>query len=207
VPLDSLILREGSRVYHSDVPLQLVTGTGVDPRPRLRVDTAQTSFLEGRQFRVFHEFNIASGATLVGRFITTQDVVVLRRHITVVQGNLRYVLNSGGTPTGTFTSKTVFPVNSMASRPSPAYTSTTLATIGGTALTGGTDLDAVLLETGSSQAVSVQNIADEVGLPAGTYYVAITNTGGTALRGVYQVVWEEVMPQSPALITGIPFIT
>ncbi len=182
----------------SDLPRELITGTGVVPKPRMRVDVGQTAFFEGRQFRTFHELNIASSTSLFGRFITTTDVIVVKREIVVVQGNLRFALSQGGTPSGTWTAKTVFPLNTMSERPAPEYTVQSQASFGGS-LTGQTELDLVILETGTNQAVSVTNVADEVGLAAGTYYVEIRNTGATALRGLYTVVWEERQPASSTI--------
>lgn len=200
--LDQLLVQGlAGQTKTSDFPVALLTGTGTDPRPRLRVDPAQTSFLEGRQFRTFHELNIPSGQSLFGRFITAGDVVVLHRHITVVQGNLRFALCTGGTPGGTWTAKTVHGVNGMASRPTPLYSPSTTAAFGGT-LTGQTEIDLSILETGTSQAVAVQGTAEEMGLPAGTYYVEIRNTGANALRGLYTVVWEEYQPRSSRIFGG-----
>lgn len=174
----------------SSTPRELITGTGVSPKPRLRVDPGQTAFFEGRQFRTFHEFSIATGQSLFGRFITVTDVIVAKREIVVVQGNMRFALSTGGTPSGTWTLKTVFPVNTMSERPTPLYVAQSSAAFGGE-LTGQTELDLVVLETGTSQAVSVGNVAEEVGLGAGTYYVEMRNTGAQALRGLYTVLWEE----------------
>lgn len=183
---------------YSDLPRDLVTGTGAVPKPRLRVDPGQTGFFEGRQFRAVHEFNIAAGQSLWGRFITVTDVIVSRRQITVVQGNMRFALGVGGTPGGTWTAKTLSAVNTMSERPAPTYTVQTVAAFGGTQ-TGITEVDLAILETGTSQAVSVTNTADEVGLAAGTYYIEIRNTGSGALRGLYSVVFEERAPGSTVI--------
>ena len=62
----------------------------------MRVDASQTSFLEGREFRVFHEFSLAAGASQWLRFVVPLDVVIYGRVLTVVQGNLRFALSTGG---------------------------------------------------------------------------------------------------------------
>lgn len=170
----------------------------MNPRPRLRVDVSDTAFMEGRQFRVFYEFSIASGTSVFGRFVVPSDVIIHHRELSVVQGNLRFALSTGGTASGTWTARTVIPVNSMANRPLPVYSSTVTSAFGGT-VSGGTEVDLVLLETSSSNAPTVTNLAPEVGLGAGTYYVELRNTGGVALRGVYQVIWEEVQPRSSGI--------
>lgn len=200
MPLDALNIQRGpagaKELMYSDWPMELVTGTGASPRPRLRVDPGQTAFFEGRQFRVFHEFNIAAGASQWLRFIAPLDVIVTGRNLSVVQGNLRFALGTGGTPGGTWTAKTVQGINTMAERPSPLYAATVTAASGGTQ-TGIVEQDLAILETGTSQAVSVQSSASEVGLAAGTYYVELRNTGTGALRGLYTVVWEERQARSP----------
>ncbi len=202
MPLDALNVLRGppgakSEVY-SDWPAELITGTRASPKPRLRVDVGQTAFFEGRQFRTFHEFNIATATSLWARFTSPVDLIVVHRHITVVQGNMRFALAVGGTPGGSWTPKTAYAVNAMSERPTPLYAAQVVAEVGGT-VTGATEVDLALLETGTSQAVSVQNVADEAGLAAGTYYIEIRNTGGNALRGLYSVVWEERQPPSPAI--------
>lgn len=196
--LTALALAEGHNITHSTFPVELITGTGVTPKPRLRVDASQTSFWEGREFRVYQEFNLAAGTSLWLRFVTPLDVVIHGRTITVVQGNCRFALGTGGTPAGTWTTKDVFPVNAMSEAPS--YTREVQASVGGS-VTGLTERDVMILETGSSSAVSVQQSVAESGMPASTYYVEVRNTGGGQLRGLYQVHWEERKPRS-AVIYG-----
>lgn len=202
MPLDALNLSkgpiDGKIDVYSDWPAALVTGTGASPKPRLRVDPGQTAFWEGRQFSTFHEFNLVTGTSLWGRFIVPIDVVVVKRSITVVQGNLRFALSSGGTPSGTWTAKAVFPVNAMSERPAPVYASQVTASFGGS-VAGGTESSLAVLETGNAQAVTVDRAADEVGIPAGTYYVEVRNTGAGNLRGLYEVLWEERQPASPLI--------
>lgn len=191
---DALVLKQGDRDVNSCLPVDLLTGTGSDPRPRLRVDAAQTSFLEGRQFRVFHEFSIAPGASQWIRFTAPLDLVVIGRTLTVIQGLVRFALVTGGTPSGVWATKTVFPVNSMANK--PAYVGQVTADVGGS-LSGGSERDLMLLGTGvSNQAATVQASISEVGLGAGTYYVELRNTGSQNVVGLYQVLWEEYQPRS-----------
>lgn len=192
---DALLLRVGGRLRHSSVPVPLVTGTGADPRPRVRVDPSQTGFWEGRMFRVMHEFNIASGQSQWLKFIAPVDVIIHARPITLAAGNIRFALSTDGTESGTWTSKTVFPVNGMSNRPTPVYTPVVLPYSGG-AVTGGTERDVVILETGDNKATSAQHVSDETGLGANTYYAELRNTGNGAARGMYQVIWEEWQPRS-----------
>lgn len=192
---DALLLRVGGRLRHSDVPVPVITGTGADPRPRVRVDPSQTGFWEGRMFRVMHEFDIASGQSQWLRFIAPVDVIIHARPISVASGNLRFALSTGGTAGGTWTDKTIFPVNSMGNRPTPLYTPLVQSSYGGT-VTGSTERDIAVLETGDNKATSTQAAAEETGQGAGTYYAELRNTGNSNVRGVYQVIWEEWLPRS-----------
>lgn len=201
MPLDALILSRGPGLAeHSDWPLALITGTGNDPRPRLRVDNAQTSFYEGREFRLFHEFSINAGLSVWLKYTFDKNISVHGRTLTVLEGRLRLALCTGGTEGGSWTAKTIFPVNSMTDKPS--YTMTGLAYSGGT-LTGGAERDVMLLETGTSaNAATVQAEIAEVGLAPGNYYIELRNTGSGVCRGMYAAHWEERMPKSPLLVGG-----
>lgn len=66
-------------------------------------------------------------------------------------------------------------------------------------MSGVVERDVQLIETGTSQAVTVQSILEESGQAAATYYAELRNSGSGTLRGVYSVVWEEVQPKSPVL--------
>lgn len=194
--LDALILQKGNSDVHSGLPLAIITGTGLSPRPRMRVDASQTSFWEGREFRVFHEFSLSAGASQWLRFVVPLDVVIHGRVLTVVQGNLRFALSAGGTPSGPWTPKVVQAVNSMSER--PFYIGQVTSDVGGTVVAP-VERDVLLLETGTSQASTVTQTVAESGLSAGTYYVELRNTGNGTLRGIYHVHWEERQPRSPII--------
>lgn len=192
--LDALNMQRGPLEVQGGLPTLVFTGTGADPRPRVRVDNSQTAFWEGRQFRIYHEFNIAAGQSIWFRAIALGDVIVLHRDFTIVQGNMRFALGQGGTVTGAWTPKTIWPINDMAS--APDYIGTATFASGATSIAGMAERDVLVAETGTSQATSVRTSAEEAGLPAGTYYSEIRNTGSNALRGLYTVIWEEQEPKS-----------
>lgn len=201
--LPALVLRAGWNARHSGVPLDFVTGTGADPRPRLRVDAAQTSFFEGREFRSFLEFNIAAGATLAIRFTSAVDFVLHNQTMMLEDGWVRYSARAsdGVTPGGVFTSLPVIGKNRRSDRPLPLYASQVTLASGGT-VTGGTTLEAFSLRTSNAtaQASSVgESMSGERGLPAGTYYLTIQNLGAGAAVGSFHAWWEEVQPRSPAI--------
>lgn len=199
--LDALVLR-GLRTQderHSGLPLDLITGTGAVPRPRMRVDPGDTAFYEGRQFLAAYEFNLTAGSSMWLRFITPVDCIIKNRALTVVQGNVRAQTQQGGTPAGTWTAGTVIPANIMASRPTPLYVGQVQTASGGTVSPGVVVSPPLVLETGNNVATSVHNVAPEQGLPPGTFYTELRNTGSNAGRGVYTVLWEEVAVRSAVI--------
>lgn len=195
--LDALVLRVGQEDRHSGLPVALFTGTGDDPRPRLRVDQAQTSYYEGREFRLYHEFNIAAGTSVFIKYTFDKNISVHGRTLSVMEGKLRLGLSTGGIESGVWTPKSIHKLNSMTD--TPAYVGTSLAWTGGS-VSGSTERDVMLLETGvSANAISVRAEIAETGLPPGTYYIELRNTGSGAVRGVYAAHWEEREPRSSRL--------
>lgn len=178
-----------------------VTFDSADPlitsavKPRLRVDVAETSFFEGREFRSFLEFNIAAGQTQVVRFTATKDFILHEQTLSIESGVLRMAAIAGdGTPGGTF--NVALPIigkNRMSERPLPYYEATTTIATGGTH-TGGTEVEVVRLLTANAtaqQSTVGGSVASERGLPAGIYYIRLQNVGSGAVVGVYSLFWEE----------------
>lgn len=169
-------------------PANLLTGT---TKPRLRVDVAQTGFFEGRDFRVFKEWQVATTATYVIKAVSPINVILFGLGITLDEGYARIETVVGGTEGGTFNETlTVFPRNTMSERPTPIYTPQVVLTAGGTH-TGGTILDVLHVKAAgnSNFATSVGGSdGDERGIGAGTYYFRITLT---AAIGVLKARWEE----------------
>lgn len=166
-----------------------------ETKPRLRVDVAETSFFEGREFRTFLELNIAAGATQVVRFTATKDFILHEQTLSIESGSLRMAAIAGnGTPGGTF--NVALPIigkNRMTERPLPYYEATTTIATGGTH-TGGTEVEVVRLSTSNATAQQSSvgaTVASERGLPAGTYYIRLANVGSGAVVGVYSLFWEE----------------
>lgn len=160
---------------------------------RLRVDAAQTSFWEGREFRSFVELNLAAGASLVVRFTAGVDFVLFNQRLLVDEGKVRMDAKQGGTPGGTFTNIATYGKNRMVERRAPYYTSQIAVATGGTH-TGGTVLESLRVNAGgaSGQAQTVgASASDERGLPAGTYYIVLTNYGNGVATGTYDLWWEE----------------
>lgn len=196
--LPALVVSHAGYEYHSMLPRALVTGSGSDPRPRLRVDNAQTSFFENRQFRMYHEFTLAAGTSVWLRWASTIDFNVLGRDVILNTGQMRYALYSGGTPSGVWTAKTLYHVNNYADAP-PYSTHVTVST--GGSLSGGTELDIMLANAGTGGNSSSATVGLlEVSLAAGTYYVEIRNTGSQSCTGMYRVYFEEFAANSPIIL-------
>ena len=218
--LKSLVLQEGNRDYHSDFPLELITGTGLDPRPRMRVDPAQTSFFEGREFRAFYEMaSIAAGSSVQFRFIAPLDFVLQKQAAFLRSGDFRLEIYSAVnpitgaatpiTPSGTWTQlPTILGKNRMSDRPlysGVPYVRQCNIETGGT-FTGGSLVDIVLLSAlpnGNQIQTVGQTDTDQRGLPATTFYGKFVSVTGAAspLTGVYYLEWEERQPASPLIVT------
>lgn len=167
---------------------------------RVRVDAAETSFFEGREFLLAREFSIAAGASLVLKIVTTKDTVVHNFDLTIDEGWVRFSRKTGGTEGGSFTTPvSLQPVNAMTGElnrrrwDGEPYELTTVVTTGGT-LTGGSEFDIVRLRTSNATAQQVTvggTGTDHVGAPAGTRYYVLTNLGTGTCTGVLRARYEE----------------
>lgn len=169
---------------------------------RLRVDSAQTSFFEGREFRTFKELNIAASATYVIKAVVPLNIILFGLEVALDSGNLRLGTYVGGTPGGTFSETLpIFNANNMSlgtdrrrSYSGLAYTPQVALTAGGTH-TDGTELDVIrlLVANASGQAASVGNAPqNERGVAANTYYFRLLNlSGSAAITGTFKARWEE----------------
>lgn len=170
------------------LPLDLMTDGGDGPNRRIRVDSGQTGFFAGREFRTYYEFTTDT----VFKIVVPVDTILWFLGINLLQGECRLETVAGGTEGGTFS--TVLPIfgrNNMSERPEPFYTPQVAISAGGTH-TGGTVLD-VLLNKTADNANFAQSVGagegDERGIAAGTYYFRLTVTGTT--RGNLKTWWEE----------------
>jgi len=161
---------------------------------RIRVDSAQTSFFEGREFRSFYELNIPQGQSVTLQVVSPINFILFEQALTLDAGAVRLTAYTGATPAGTFGN--VVPVigkNRMPTRPLPNYTAQISITSGGS-VTGGTKVEVVRVVAASatSQHATVGNtISSERGLPAGTYHLVLENLSNGAATGVYTIWWEE----------------
>lgn len=183
-----------------DLPDDVYTSSVQNFR-RMRVDTGQTGFYEGREFRTFFEFNIPSGNVQVFKFVSPIDFMLFEQTLTVDAGSIRFQALIGATEVATFnTSLPVIGKNRMAQRKQPYYTPVITITthaapvVLNSGITGGTVVENVRIvatnATAQQQTVS-GGAQSERGLPIGTYYLRLHNFGSGAATGVYSLFWEE----------------
>lgn len=173
---------------------------------RVRVDAAQTSFFEGREFHMIRELNVPASTTLILKVVVTVPTIVHGLDVHIDSGHLRLAIVAGGTEGGSFVALTngnIHPANSM-----PAGNNGRLRRLYGAApwvgratwtqggtLTGGDESDILRLlvanASGQAHMIGAQS-GSEHGFPAGTYYLRIQNlSGSAALTGVVKARWEE----------------
>lgn len=175
-------------VDSSSIPATIITGSGADPKPRLKVDPGQTSFFEGREFRTFYELDMANAEVRVFKIVVPVNTILTFSHLGLDAGAIRQVISVGGTEGGSFsTALPVIAKNRMTG--TPVYASQNTLVTGGT-VTVGTTIDVVRLTAGNGQPPSVGVTQEDArGILPGTYYYSLTATGATT--GTLKLNWEE----------------
>lgn len=173
------------------IPQSILTGTGVNPQSRAKVDTDRTAFWEGRSFRTFVELNVGMASTFVIRVTAVQGFIITQQNLSLDTGVLRFSSAQGGTPGGTFgAALPTFGKNRLPDvSPVPVVS---LALASGGTHTGGTESEVIRM-TNLVPGQSTANTSGfaQRGLPAGVYYLRFQNTGMAAATGVYSLEWEE----------------
>lgn len=161
---------------------------------RTRVDSAQTSFFEGREFRTFYEFAIPAGQSVVLKFTAAVPFVLFSQDLKVDGGGVRLLSHTVGTEGLPFTlALPVIGKNRMPERRAPYYEAQNTVHSGGTH-TGGilTDVHRVFASgTGSHQSTIGGQQSSERGLGAGAYYLTLESISNVEATGVYALWWEE----------------
>lgn len=187
--------------YTSDINHTSDAHSGFD---RARVDVAQTSFFEGREFRTFKELNIATSATYVIKAAVPVNLILFGLEADIDSGFLRIGTYVTGTEGGSFSETLpILGTNNMSAGKDhratyngnfTVYVAKVVLTAGGTH-TGGIELDVLRLKTASitAQASSVGRASsDERGVAANTYYFRLSNLSSQdAVTGVFRARWEE----------------
>lgn len=174
-----------------DLPKDFYTSSLENYR-RIRVDTGQTSFFQGRQFRSYRDFSLTAAEVRYFRFTSLTDFVLFDQTISVSGGSVRLSVWTGATASGTWTPIPVIGKNRMSSIPQPPYVSGVTFETGGT-FTGGTEVEAIRLvsATATAQQSTVgASAGDERGLSASSFYIKIEATNSTPTV-LYSLFWEE----------------
>lgn len=160
---------------------------------RLRVDNGNTSFFKGREFKIFHEFSLAAAAVRVYRIVTPINLIIQHLNAQVWDGEARVeFLTEGGTPGGSFSTTLSNIRTNRMSTADTSYASQNVVTTGGTH-TSGTVSNVVQLDSAMGSGHHHEAVNDDrlYGLPAGTYYIKVTNTGLATAAGSISLRWEE----------------
>jgi hypothetical protein len=170
-------------------PVKLMTD-GDGPYARVRVDVGQTGFFAGREFSAFDEYSIAQGASIAIRAIATVDVFLSTFLVDNWAGNVRIELRTGSTVTSPFVND--IPVMRVNSTTGVDFSYTTHVDMdNGGVVTGGTMLDVFQVDSGNKSDSVSGGSTDPIGMPAGTYYIVISNIGNVTAKGVFKARWEE----------------
>ncbi len=158
---------------------------------RAKVEHDQTAFFEGRIFRTFKEWQVATTAVYTVKVVTPINLVLSTLGIQLDQGSARLESLIQVTEGGSFSEVLPkFAVNYMTTVPHPVPTSQITVTAGGT-VTGGMLLDPLRIKTGNNSnfATSVGGASNyKIGIAPGTYYLKLTLTDAI---GVLRITWEE----------------
>lgn len=171
-------------------PPKVLMTDGDGPYARVRVDVGQTGFFAGREFMAFHEYSIATGASIAIRAITTVDVFLQSFSVENWTSSIRLELRSGSTVTSPFVNDIAVMRTNQTTEIDPSYTTHVDMDNGGV-VTGGTVLDVFQVVSGNKNESVTGGSENPIGMPAGTYYIVISNISNQTATGVFKARWEE----------------
>lgn len=156
------------------------------------MDSSKQGFFDGREFRSFFEFNIATGTTTVMRYTANVDFILKLQDLTVDDGSIKFSAIANGTTGGVWTALPIIGKNRMLSNPQPAYVAKNTFDQGGT-VTGGTvvEIFRVVASSVTAQKSTVSGRVTERALPAGVYHLKLENISTGSATGVYSLEFEE----------------
>lgn len=182
------------------LPSHIFTGDIESARgeSRLQVDQGRTGFWLNHEYRISYPITIAGVAEVWIKFSASLDFILQFQDLTCYAEGLKLesYRASQGIEVGEFAIDIPFYRNNGLST-APDHTVGVAVTTGATFTpTGGevpTETIPVLAGSSTNRMATVgQGMQGERGLPAGDYYLKLTNLNGagTAL-GVYSLIWEE----------------
>lgn len=173
---------------------------------RVRVEVAETSFFEGREFHaIYIDDAISNGEVVVLRVIAPVNTIVHDLSLTIDTGHVHAELWAGGTPTGTFGSTGLFihgandmeigEYNRRDYGGGAGYVRQVTFESGGTAYANdGQMVDRATLQvanaTGQASTLGTQGGYLVHGMPPGTYYLVIRGLAATSSLTL-KARWEE----------------
>lgn len=168
---------------------------------RIQVDQAQTSFFEGREFRIARKLSIPAATPLVLRFTSAVDFILAEQELNTTVGDIEFFAwrDSQGTPSGTWNGG-ITPINKNISAEFREYngaryvSQVSIATGGAFTPTDANayvDYDRAKTSGATAQQQSVSGGDDSSRyLAAGTYYLVLSSLDATSV-GRFVLSWEE----------------
>lgn len=162
---------------------------------RLRVDEGSIGFYDGREFRMFVEFDIPAGGVLWVKHTITKNFILHDQRVTLDSGGIRWTANAAmATSPGPWTPATFRRRNQMTEQPTPFFVSGSIleTSTDPNAATGGivVDIMRVTAGQGAGSSSASQN-AGLRGLAPNVYHAKLENTSSQNAVGVYDWWWEE----------------
>ena len=180
-------------------PSDLLTSDKIGAR-RVQVDVGSTGFSLGQEYRFFFELDIPVGESRWVRVTAPINFILRAQNAAVDDGALRFRAWRDATDVGPWAAP-ASPTSGWFNRNSVAqdkfgYVGQIVVEIGGdgAALEDGTVSEIARIKSAGStahQATVSGSAGGERGVPAGTYYLQLENTGTGSLTGVYGFIIEE----------------
>lgn len=188
-----LLVDRGDETYAERVeayPPKVLMTDDDGPYARVRVDVGQTGFFAGREFMAFHEYSIIAGTSIAIRAIAGVDVFLEQFTLDNWTGDVRLELRTGSTVISPFINDIPVIRTNQTTGVDLTYTTQVNMDNGGV-VTGGTVLDVFQLNSGNKNDAVSGGSQDPIGMPAGTYYIVISNIGNQTAKGAFKARWEE----------------
>jgi hypothetical protein len=162
---------------------------------RMRVDPGQTSFFEGREYRIFKEISVPGNTSIYLKVIVPEDIILWDLNLELDGGAIRLstIYNDGSVVETTpfSTPLTVFRKNNMQQAPKPDILTSVFQ---GGQITGGQVIDSHRRYASSnptSRSTIGGKVGSERGVLPGTYYYRIQSLTDDTAFGDLNAWWEE----------------
>lgn len=156
---------------------------------------AQDGLWDGRQFRMNYRYSVGNGSNVALQFTAPCDFILKSQRCSGTLGDIQVDAYAGSTSASTFIAVPVRGLHLTTRRPAPTYSARiSVAAATTPTITGGSIVETFdcYAGTGSRIVATVSDAVDWRILPAGSYYLKLTNTGNGTATGVYSLMWEEL---------------